>query len=173
MTTSPHRFRLALLAILAGFTLVASSALAVHNIAVLDDMAPYGDEDDFGVDLALDENDMLQLVLTGAGEGTLGNIAWPDQIDAGDLPEDAVGNTIASEARTRLGIVEDLSSGISFVLDDVTRPNAMHATMERLQQIGCDIGDLYPARFEFQCNGGMMRATFGTTSTGVRVYLGE
>lgn len=166
-------FRIRTLALLTGLALVLSSALAVHNIAVIDDTVPYGDDDDIGVDLTLDENDMLQLVLTGEGEGTLGNIAWPDAIDPDDLPEDAAGNTIASEARTRLDILQQGATGVTFVLDDLTRPDAMHATMERLQQIGCDIGDLLPSSFEFQCNGEQHRAVFGTVPDGVRVYLGE
>lgn len=173
MIPSPHSFRIRLLALFAGLALIASSALAVHNIAIIDDTVPYGDDDDIGVDLGLDEENRLQLILTGEGDGTLGDIAWPDAIDPDDLPEDAAGNVVASEARLRLGIVEDLDSGIAFVIDDVTRPNAMHATMERLQQIGCDIGDLLPASFEFQCNGDPLRAVFGTTDAGVRVYLGE
>lgn len=160
-------------AFLIALVLAASPALAERTITVVDDGANYEDDADIGVDLALGD-DGLQVVLTRKGRGALGNIEWNDSIDEDDLPQDALDRSVRSEALTRLAILDDRSTGVAFVIHDVTRHEVMLATSHRLEAIGCRIGDPFGlASFAFECGGEALRAVFGTTSDGVRVFLGQ
>lgn len=160
-------------ALLAALALPTSPALAAQPITVVDDQARYDRDADIGVDLALGDEG-LQLVLTRKGRGALGNIAWNDAIDEDDLPQDALDRPIRSEALTRLEILNVRSTGIAFVIDDVTRNALMLVTRDRLEAVGCHIGDAFaPVGFAFECHGEALRAVFGTTSEGVQVFLGQ
>ncbi len=162
-----------LFATLVALALAMSPALAAHTITVVDDAANYDDDADIGVDLALGDEG-LQIVLTRKGRGTLGNIEWNDSIDEDDLPEDALGRPFKPEALMRLDVLAYRSTGVAFVIDDVTRSEVMLATRDRLEAIGCRIGEAFgAANFAFDCGGEAMRAVFGTTSDGVRVFLGQ
>ena len=163
-----------------GVVLAASVAFAVNPIRIDCSAMPFDDgEDDAGVLKPIDEvgidlkyDGALFVVFTPEDEGALGNVLVPGY-DAEALPKDALERIIVREFLCRSCIIQEVPDGMTFVLDDVFRPEAQATTLARLEAIGCTIGDAFAAHaFEFTCAGENLHAVFSTVAGGVQVYLG-
>jgi hypothetical protein len=166
--------------IAAGVLLFASIALAANPIRIDCSAMPFDDGtddagvlkpiDEVGVDLAYDGG--LIVVFTPEGDGALGNVLVPGY-DAEAVPKDAMGRVLVQEFLCRSCIIRAVPDGMTFVLDDVVRPEAQATTLERLEAIGCTIGDAFATHaFAFACGGETLRAVFSHVETGTQVYLG-
>jgi len=159
-------------ALLAALPLASAGGPLVDATAVpFDDVSAFTDYGAFaaGVDLTWDDGFVLTLV--APGEGALGDAGFAA---FGDLPTDAHGDVLTSEAIRRTGLVESYPGGVTFVMTGTSVDAVADAFAGCLASLGFTLDREEGARaFSFSRDGESYRAVFGGAADGVRVYLGS